>query len=282
MPPRRQSAHAPVQRGSSERRVVLPLERCDEDASESPTHLSEAPTVVDADAAADLLGGDDFDRLIIIEDTTAAADLLGGDGDDFYRLNVVSNDIEDTHTRRRSRSPHTRGRSRNPHGDNSDNAGMSAVSSSVGWLPTRHDSMGAACWELLMGRPRPAPGELVTPALVNMLAGMTFDKALLIVRRRVWAEVRRGQVFYIGITENPDRRWGWHCEGGGQRWESMLVLLQAATSHTSAAMEMALLHEFGSRTLCHNNSAGGEGRSSGSPHFCYMLLGGHMPLRSRR
>jgi hypothetical protein len=151
------------------------------------------------------------------------------------------------------------------------------ATSSVAWFPARHTSVGAAFWEVLVGRPRADPAEVT--ALVTVLDGVTFDDALLIARRRVWAVVRSGQAFYIGITESPHRRFREHCEGRGQVWESMVVLVQAATSATTASMERALLREFGDRTRCHNISAGGEGASSGSPHFLYILTGGHNPLR---
>ena len=115
-----------------------------------------------------------------------------------------------------------------------------------------------------------------------MMDGITYTNALLIARRRVLAEARTGQPFYIGITESPHRRFREHSEGGGQTWERMVVLVQAVSSSTTASLERELLREFGDRTLCHNNSAGGEGAWAGSPHFLYMLLGGQNPFRRSR
>ena len=115
-----------------------------------------------------------------------------------------------------------------------------------------------------MGRPR--ADVLQAAALVNMMGGIAYADALLIARHRVLTALRSSQPFYIGITENPHRRFGEHCEGGGQVWERMLVLAQAASSTTTASMERDLLSEFGHRTLCHNSSPGGEGASGGNPH----------------
>ena len=180
-------------------------------------------------------------------------EVLGGG--DYYPLNIINDVAVDAEAAsRRTRHSDRVGRSRSPHGP----ALLAAVAA-------RHGSLGAACWEMLVGKPRDEV--LERGALANMMDGVTYANALLIARRRVLAEARTGQPFYIGITESPHRRFREHSEGGGQVWERMVVLVQAVSPSTTASLERELLREFGDRTLCHNNSAGGEGASAGSPHF---------------
>lgn len=225
--------------------VVLPIiEGSDAGPSESQPHFPEPPPTFDPE---EVLGGGDYFPLNIINDVAVDAEAAS----------------------RRTRHSDRVGRSRSPPGP----ALLAAAAA-------RHGSLGAACWELLVGRPR---GEVLERgALANMMDGITYTNALLIARRRVLAEARTGQPFYIGITESPHRRFREHSEGGGQTWERMVVLVQAVSSSTTASLERELLREFGDRTLCHNNSAGGEGASAGSPHFLYMLLGGQNPFRRSR
>lgn len=145
------------------------------------------------------------------------------------------------------------------------------------WFPARTTSLGEAFWQALTGRPR-----FVERAVCNLELGMSFDEAMMICKRRVASEIQGGGVpFYLGITEDPQRRFAEHCSGGGQAWERMLVLLQASASATTASAERMLISEFGDRLQCLNDSGGGEGASSGSPHFCYVLLGSGPIRRSR-
>ena len=125
-------------------------------------------------------------------------------------------------------------------------------------------TIGEACRDALTGRQGYATS-------VSMLDGsITFDKALAHARSRMQAVVRSGQAFYVGITERPERRWEQHLDGGVQ-WDRMIVMVEAASSSTTAALEVALLAEHGHRLQCSNSSGGGEGRSAGSPHYLYVL-----------
>jgi hypothetical protein len=89
---------------------------------------------------------------------------------------------------------------------------------------------------------------------------------------RVRGIVRLGRTFYIGISENPGRRFGEHL-GANPSWSRMLVLTQADSSRETANLEMQLLRLFGSAMECANNSTGGERASAGSPHYLYVLVG---------
>ena len=76
-----------------------------------------------------------------------------------------------------------------------------------------------------------------------------------------------GYPFYIGITENPVRRWEEHCVA----WDAMSILFVGETSRDSGHCEETLLRRFGHMFLCHNLGPGGERASSGRPHFCYVV-----------
>jgi hypothetical protein len=89
---------------------------------------------------------------------------------------------------------------------------------------------------------------------------------------RVRGIVRLGRTFYIGISENPGRRFGEHL-GANPSWSRMLVLTRADSSRETANLEMQLLRLFGSAMECANNSTGGERASAGSPHYLYVLVG---------
>jgi len=235
--------------GRSQGGVVLPL------AQESQASPSGLPTASEGDF---LLGGGDYYPLNIImemDDGLADADVAAPRGRGRTRA-VVD----------RSRSPPSGGRGGGSH--------------ALGFSALRHQSVGAAFWEAVVGRPRDEV--LGRRALANMTDGVTYENAMLIARRHVSAVARSGQPFYIGITENPTRRFGEHCDGGGQVWERMTILVQAVSSRTTASMERELLREFRDRVSCHNNSAGGEGASAGSPHFLYVLQGGHNLFRRSR
>lgn len=87
-----------------------------------------------------------------------------------------------------------------------------------------------------------------------------------------------GQCFYIGITENPSRRFDEHLASGGH-WVRHVVLVQAPTSRTTSSLERDLLVTYGNVFGCLNASAGGERASAGSPHFLYLLVGQDSLLR---
>jgi len=161
--------------------------------------------------------------------------------------------------------------------DRSRSKERNAVSSSsvvsCNILPLQANTVGEAFWQILVGRPRHDRA-----ALVNMQAeGTSFDAALRLCRSRLAAIVRASVGFYIGITEDPRRRFAEHCER--MEWERMTLLVQAANSSTTGSLERALLADFGQSYMCLNIGRGGERASGGSPHFLYMLLAREGPLR---
>ena len=88
--------------------------------------------------------------------------------------------------------------------------------------------------------------------------------------------------FYIGITEDPRRRFGEHTETRtvGPK-PLMTVLVEARSSDVTAALEIELLKRYRNYLLCANLSSGGEGRSASSPHYLYVVHA-YTPLIRRR
>jgi len=161
--------------------------------------------------------------------------------------------------------------------DRSRSKERNAVSSSsvvsCNILPLQANTVGEAFWQILVGRPRHERA-----ALVNMQSERTsFDAALRLCRSRLAVIVRANVGFYIGITEDPRRRFAEHCER--MEWERMTILVQAASSSTTGSLEKALLADFGQSYMCLNIGRGGERASGGSPHFLYVLLAREGPLR---
>ena len=76
--------------------------------------------------------------------------------------------------------------------------------------------------------------------------------------------------FYIGITENPGRRFAEHEITGN--WSQMHVLLEAVTSATTGAMEAELLEHYLRSHRCLNVGRGSERRSGGTPHYLYVIV----------
>ena len=134
----------------------------------------------------------------------------------------------------------------------------------------RFENLGDACRHALVGRSRHGAG-----ALCSMLDGtVSYDDALTFARRKAQARISSGCAFYIGISEAPQRRFDQHLDKNST-WEEQVVLVEAANSSTTASLEIALLALFGQRGNCTNASGGGECRSSGSPHYVYLLIGNH-------
>ena len=82
---------------------------------------------------------------------------------------------------------------------------------------------------------------------------VTSSEALTHARARVRSIMSSGVGFYIGITEQPARRWAEHQERSSQ-WAEMRILFQAPSSSLTAYLEMSLLSEFGTNFLCVNCS----------------------------
>ena len=97
--------------------------------------------------------------------------------------------------------------------------------------------------------------------------------------RRVSSIVHEGRAFYVGITENPPRRWDEHMSATGVSWEGMEILVKAPSSALTKSIEQDLLERWGGQFLCHNIGKGGERASAGMPHFVYVLVG--PPLQRR-
>ena len=133
-------------------------------------------------------------------------------------------------------------------------------------------SFGEACREALCG---PRQDGL---ALFDLQSGtLSFEEVELACKRRALREIRRGVFFYFGITEHTARRWSEH-QADNHSWGEMIVLMQAQSSVDTAALERSLIREHRESVLCMNVGPGGEHASSGSPHFCYMLVAAG-PLR---
>ena len=133
--------------------------------------------------------------------------------------------------------------------------------------------VGEACREALCGLRRDGL------ALFNLQSGtMTFPEVELACRRRALREIRRGVCFYFGITEHPARRWTEH-QADNHIWQSMIVLMQAESSFDTSALERILIRQYSQSVLCLNFGPGGERASSGTPHYCYMLVAEEGPLR---
>lgn len=75
--------------------------------------------------------------------------------------------------------------------------------------------------------------------------------------------------FYIGITEDPVRRWRQHSS----RFDSVTVLVEASGSHVTGPLEERLLAFFRGRLMgCLNVGRGGESPTNGTPHYLYVAV----------
>ena len=91
------------------------------------------------------------------------------------------------------------------------------------------------------------------------------------------------EAFYIGITGDPNGRWAQHLETQTVGPEPvMVVLIEAVSSHMTAALEVRLLDRYLHRIRCTNQSPGGEGASAASPHYLYVLRASSPLLRRGR
>ena len=97
---------------------------------------------------------------------------------------------------------------------------------------------------------------------------------------RIAEIARAGVTFYIGITENPARRWSEHAERG--LWTWMEVLVTAPSSRATGELEERLVRRFGGNFMCQNIGRGGEGRSAGRPHHLYVVVGQSGLIRRSR
>ena len=139
--------------------------------------------------------------------------------------------------------------------------------------------IGGACFTALTGISAANSARRGSRVVVcSMLDGTTsYEAALQIARRRILSEIGNDNVFYLGITENPERRFSDHF----RHWDLEILLVEAASSRVTASMEISLLRELGGRSNCQNIGPGGETASAGSPHYLYLCVA-MMSLMRRR
>ena len=212
--------------------------------------------------------------------TASEGDFLLGGGD-YYPLNIIMEMDDDGLADAVVAAPRGRGRTRAvvDRSRSPPSGGRGGGSHAPGFFSAlRYQSVGAAFWEAVVGRPRDEV--LGRRALANMTDGVTYENAMLIARRHVSAVARSGQPFYIGITENPTRRFGEHCDGGqmgsksgpplaGPFWSSLQGQIRTVRHSKSvqAGREPFLLFRIrppSTTTWRSSCSRGHDGSSSGS------------------
>ena len=111
----------------------------------------------------------------------------------------------------------------------------------------------------------------------------SYPDVLVHVTSIARAIASEGGNFYIGITENPARRFEQHSASA--YWRNMIVMHSAPSSSETSSLERDLIRRFKLNLMCRNVGAGGEHASAGSPHFLHVLknnpVGVGALLRSR-
>ena len=125
-------------------------------------------------------------------------------------------------------------------------------------------SIGAALRDALVGNAH------VSNALCISSDPCAIEEGWCHASSRIRELAARGVAFYIGITENPARRWRGHCQAAP--WDNMEVLIEAPGSNVTAELERRLINHFHHMIGCANVGPGGECRSAGRPHFLYVLV----------
>ena len=125
-------------------------------------------------------------------------------------------------------------------------------------------SIGAALHDALVGTPHLATTLRISSDPRGIEEGWGHASS------RIHELAAHGMAFYIGITENPARRWGDHCEAAP--WDDMEILIEAPSSRVTAELECRLINHFRPVLGCANVGPGGECRSTGCPHFLYVLV----------
>lgn len=127
---------------------------------------------------------------------------------------------------------------------------------------------GAGFWRALVGRERSQVSVLGGPqALVTSDASAGVVHADRTIRRLVGQHL----AFYIGITQNPHRRWEHHSRSIG--WCRMIVVVEAPSAATTVIIEQSLLQRWLQHPCCRNVGGGGESPTAGRPHYVYVLEG---------
>ena len=76
----------------------------------------------------------------------------------------------------------------------------------------------------------------------------------------------KSREFYVGITEDPARRFSEHQQNGYVQMDLFIF----SSSAESGDCEIAILRSARELPNCQNRSSGGEVRSCREPHFCYI------------
>ena len=87
-----------------------------------------------------------------------------------------------------------------------------------------------------------------------------------------------GGSYYIGITGDPVVRWRQHEANG---FSVMMIMMVATKSKATAAVERGVIKRWCSLPSCSNAGPGGEGASSASPHFLYVVSRPDFLIRRR-
>lgn len=138
-------------------------------------------------------------------------------------------------------------------------------------------SLGAACHAALTG------ASLARQGLCHLgsspIGSPAFQATCEDAARVVISYARAGRQVYVGITENPERRFAEHLATNAS-WQTCRILVQAPTSRESSAIERFVIARIRDRfLLCSNDGPGGERASQGMPHFVYLLVGGSLLRR---
>ena len=139
--------------------------------------------------------------------------------------------------------------------------------------------IGGACFAALTGISAAHTSRHGCQVVVcSMLDGRTsYEAALQIARRRILSVISDDVAFYLGITENPARRFSDHI----RHWDQYILLVEAGSSRITASMEIELLRELGGRRNCQNVGLGGETASAGSSHHLYLCVSTMFLMRRR-
>jgi hypothetical protein len=229
------------------------------------------PTVLESDT-------DDGDVYGDIIANIANADNDGDlDDDDDIRPWRMNGGVEDVAARSRSPNPRPERGIIRRLGPVPDVLAYQSRITATSWAA---NGIGAAFREALTGTPfsatvpfRISPGMIVC---LCPLGGDVCEHALDQVRA-VW---QAGWTYYVGITENPARRWAEHGEENAH-WDEMRVVCMADTSRDTAIVERFILFHCRGGLGCMNVGPGGEHASTGSPHFAYVIYARSGLIRRR-
>ena len=191
--------------------------------------------------------------------------------EDYYRLNDDDTDVY----RHRSRSPlhrvilpiAARDSARSSR-SMSCPAPANLVSRQPGLSFRPSDLSGAGAWRAVVGRDR---DEVSFAGGLRCLVTDDMKVGVNRINSTIEGIVRKNLSFYVGITQNPARRW--ECHEASRGWTHMHTVVQASSSLVTGEMECRVLHRWLGHILCRNRSGGGESLTHGRPHFVYVLEG---------